>query len=787
MRRSAGVAASAAATRGTLPKGSMTRISRIVADRNSAAIVEGGAWSAGGAVYRRTVAAAAGHWHNRALRHGPSRSPSMPTNMQRRAAAAIVFCVIAIALAHAKPPAAPVKNVSDTYFGTTVNDPYRYMEDMKSPEVADWMKAQADYTRDALAKIPQRDAVLKEVTTFGDAAAARVTSVQITGNNVYYLKRKADENIPQLYVREGFAGNERLLVDPDKLPAPEGKHYAVDYFAASPDNRYIAYGISIGGSEESVLHVIELATFGSPSWLPDGRLLYNRLQKLAASAAVTEKYINSRAYVHALGTNPDDDAPLLGAGLAPGIAMEPAEIPIVASPIGSKYVIGLVINGVQNEFRLYVAPLSALAGDKTPWIKVVDNADDVTGFDVEGDNLYLLDHKNASRFKVVSVPLAKPDLATAVSVVPQSEAVVTGIAAAKDALYVRRMNGGVSDLLRVPYASAAKPILVKLPYPGDVDGLSTDPRRPGALFKLGGWTRFGGYYAYEPGVGKVVDTRLQPQGKYDNPPNLVSTEVKVKAKDGTLVPLSIVHAKGLTLDGSNPTILYGYGAYGISETPFYRPTFLPWFNRGGVLAVAHVRGGGEYGEDWHKAGYKLTKPNTWNDAIACAEWLIAHKYTSPAKLAIMGGSAGGIFVGRSITERPDLFGAAIDEVPVSDLVRMEFSSNGVPNIPEFGTVKEPDGFKGLLEMSSYHHVKEGVKYPAILLITGVNDPRVDSWQASKMAAQLQAASASDKPILLRIDYDAGHGFGSTKKSQYEERADLLAFLLWQFGVKGFQP
>jgi prolyl oligopeptidase len=726
----------------------------------------------------------------------------MPTNTQRSrraVAAAAVLCVAAVTLAHAKPPVAPVKNVSDTYFGTTVADPYRYMEDMKSPEVAEWMKAQADYTRETLEKIPQRDTVLKEVTTFGDAAAARVTSVQITGNNVYYLKRKADENIPKLYAREGFAGQERLLVDPDKLPAPEGKHYAVDYFAASQDNKYIAYGISIGGSEESILHVIDLATgketgdvidranFGSPSWLSDGRLLYNRLQKLAPNAAITDKYVNSRAYVHVLGTNPDDDSPLLGTGLAPGIAIEPAEIPIALSPIGSKYVIGLVINGVQNEFKLYVAPLAALAGDKTPWVKVADNADDVTAFDVAGENLYLLTHKNASRFKVVSVALTKPDLASAQVVVPQSEAVVTGIAAAKDALYVRRMNGGVSDLLRAPYSPGARVAPVKLPFPGDVEGLTADTRRPGAVFKLGGWTRFGGYFAYEPTLNKVVDTKLQPQGKYDNPPNLVSTEVKVKAKDGTLVPLSIVHVKGLKLDGSNPTILYGYGAYGISMTPFYRPTFLPWFNRGGVFAVAHVRGGGEYGEDWHKAGYKLTKPNTWNDAIACAEWLVAHKYTSPPKLAIMGGSAGGIFVGRSITERPDLFGAAIDQVPVSDLLRTEFSANGVPNIPEFGTVKEPDGFKGLLEMSSYHHVKDGVKYPAVLLLTGFNDPRVDSWEAGKMAARLQAATASDKPILLRIDYDAGHGFGSTKKSQYEERADFLTFLLWQFGVKGFQP
>jgi prolyl oligopeptidase len=712
---------------------------------------------------------------------------------------AAIFSLATLALAQPSPPAAPVRNVTDTYFGTKIDDPYRYMEDIKNPEVEAWLKAQADYTKAVLAKIPQRDAILKEVTTFGDAAAARVTSVQFMGNHVYYLKRKADENIGKLYVREGFGGKERLLVDPDKLPAPEGKHNAIDYFAASPDNRYVAYGVSVGGSEQSVLHVIEVANgketgdvidranFGSPSWLADGRLLYNRLQKLAPSAPATEKYLNSRAYIHVLGSNPDEDAPLLGAGLAPGVPIDPPEIPFVANPVGSKYAIGLVVNGVQNEFKLYVAPIASLAGDKTPWVKVADTADDVTAFDVMDDRLYLLTHRNASRFKVIVVSLTKPDLSAAREVVPASEAVVTGIAAAKDALYVRRMNGGVSDFLKVGYAAGAKPSMIKLPFPGDVDGLVSDPRQPGAVFSLGGWTRFGGYFAYEPKAGKVVDTGLQPQGKYDNPPDLTSTEVKVKAKDGTLVPLSIVHRKGLKLDGSNPTILYGYGAYGISVTPFFRPTFLPWFNRGGILAVAHVRGGGEYGEDWHKAGYKATKHNTWEDAIACAEWLVEHKYTSPPKLAIMGGSAGGIFVGRSITERPDLFGAAVDEVPVSDALRWESTSNGVPNIPEFGTVKDEEGFKGLLAMSSYAHVKDGTRYPAVLLTTGINDPRVDAWEAAKMAARLQAASTSGKPILLRIDFDAGHGFGSTKKSQYEERADTLAFLFWQFGVQGFQP
>ena len=725
--------------------------------------------------------------------------PMVLVGARRAFIGAATYFLATLALAQPSPPVAPVRNVADAYFGTTVDDPYRYMEDIKNPEVEAWLKAQAGYTNAVLAKIPQRDEILKEVTTFGDAAPSRVTSVQLMGDHVYYLKRKADENIGKLYVREGFGGKERLLVDPDKLPAPEGKHNAIDYFAPSPENKYLAYGVSVGGSEQSVLHVIEVASgketgdvidranFGSPSWLADGRLLYNRLQKLAPDAPATEKYVNSRAYIHELGKNPDEDTPLLGAGLAPGIAIEPPEIPIAANPVGSKYAIGLVINGVQNEFKLYVAPIASLAGEKTPWVKVADTADDVTAFDVMDDRLYLLTHKNASRFKVIVVSLTKPELATAREVVPASEAVVTGIAAAKDALYVRRMNGGVSDFLKVGYASAAKPSMIKLPFPGDVDGLVTDPRKPGAVFSLGGWTRFGGYFAYEPKAGKVVDTELQPQGKYDNPPNLTSTEVKVKAKDGTLVPLSIVHRKGLKLDGSNPTILYGYGAYGISVTPFFRPTYLPWFNRGGILAVAHVRGGGEYGEDWHKAGYKATKPNTWEDAIACAEWLVEHKYASPPKLAIMGGSAGGIFVGRSITERPELFGAAVDEVPVSDALRWEFTSNGVPNIPEFGTVKEEVGFKGLFAMSSYAHVQQGTKYPAVLLTTGINDPRVDAWEAGKMAARLQAASASGKPILLRIDFDAGHGFGSTKKSQYEERADTLAFLFWQLGESGFQP
>ena len=714
-------------------------------------------------------------------------------------AAIIGSLATAMVFAQAAPPVAPAKPVTDTYFGVSVTDPYRYMENMKDPEVAAWMKAQADYTHAVLSKIPGRAELYKEVEVRGNAASARVYDVQVVGTKVYYQKRRADENIGKLYVRDGFGGTERLLVDPDSVKSADGKHSAIDWFVPSPDNKYLGYGMSPGGSEESVLHIIDVATgkltgdvidranFGNPSWLDGSRFVYNRLQKLSEGAPATDKYQNSRVYVHKLGDDPEKDSVLIGVGVSAAVKLEPADITIVYKPIGSDYMIVQAFNGTQRELRLWTAPVASLNGDKTPWVKVAGFEDEVTDLAISGDSVYLMTHKGTPRFKVLRTSLAKPDFAQAQTVVAPGEAVVTGVGAAKDALYVRKMNGGNSELYRLQYTPGAKAQQIALPFVGDIQGLAFDPRVPGAVFNLGGWVRFGGYYKYDPATQKVTDTRLQPQGKYDNPSDLVATDVKAKAPDGTMIPMSIVHKKGMKLDGTNPTILYGYGAYGISQSPFFRPTWLPWFDRGGVLAVAHVRGGGEYGEDWYKAGYQATKHNTWRDAIACAEWLIANKYTSPAKLSIMGGSAGGIFVGRSITERPELFGAAVDVVPVADALRFESTANGIPNIPEFGTVKTEEGFKALHAMSPYAWVKDSAKYPAVLLTTGFNDPRVDAWQAGKLAARLQAATSSGKPILLRIDYDAGHGFGSTKKSQYDERADTFAFLLWQAGVKGFQP
>jgi prolyl oligopeptidase len=718
----------------------------------------------------------------------------MPT-----AAALVMLTAAALGYAQTPPPAAPVRAVTDTHFGVTVTDPYRYLEDMKSTETAAWIKAQADFARAALDRIPGREALLRRIAELGDAVPARVSSVQVNNGSYYYFKRLAKENIGKLYVRDGLAGKERLLVDPEAVKGARGQRFSIDYFAPSPDNKYVAYGISPGGSEESVLHVVEVASgretgeaidraqFGPPSWTDDNRLLYNRLPKQAPDAPKSDKYLKSRVYVHAIGTDPERDRAILGPGVAPGIALDPLATPIVFMAPGASHAIGIVGNGNQREVAFYVTPVASLAQGVPPWRPVAGLDDMVTDAALIGSALYLLTHKGAPHFKVVRLDLANPDFASAPVVVPESAAVITGIAAAKDALYVRRMSAGVSDLLRVPLTAGAAPVQVKLPFDGDISALSTDPRQPGVVVEAGTWTRFGGYYAYDAASGTVVDTKLQPQGRYDNPADLVSTEVKVKSHDGTLVPLSIVHRKGTKLDGTAPTILYGYGAYGISQTPSYRPQYLAWFERGGVFAVAHVRGGGENGEEWYKGGFQQTKPNTWRDAIACAEWLVANRYTSPGRLAIQGASQGGIFVGRAITERPELFGAAVDQVPVSDAVRSSFESSGELDKTEMGTTETEPGFRALLAMSPYHHVSDGVKYPAVLVTTGINDPRVEAWQAAKMAARLQAATASGKPVLLRVDYDAGHGYGSTKKQRNEELADTLAFLLWQFGVKGYVP
>jgi prolyl oligopeptidase len=377
---------------------------------------------------------------------------------------------------------------------------------------------------------------------------------------------------------------------------------------------------------------------------------------------------------------------------------------------------------------------------------------------------------------VIEVSLAHPS-AKPKTIVAESRMVLQRLALAKDALYVQALDAGLGKLLRVPLDGSATRE-VSLPTAGSIAEMTTDPRTAGIVFRLEGWTQSTRYFAYDPRDEKIADTGVIPASKA-NFSQVEAQEMHAIANDGTRVPLSIMHLRGLKRDGEAPTLLVGYGAYGFNFAPRFDPQLLAWLEKGGIYAVAHVRGGGEYGNEWYLGGYKNTKPNTIQDFVACAEYLVAKGYTSPQRLAGQGRSAGGITIGGAITRRPDLFAAAISAVGVADAVRMETGIGGAENTEEFGSVKTEEGFRALYAVSPYHHIKDGVSYPAVMLTTGVHDARVEPWHSAKMAARLQAATSARRPVLLRVDYDSGHGAGATRAQHNAERADEYAFLLWQ--------
>lgn len=698
--------------------------------------------------------------------------------------------------AQQKPPVAPVRDVADDYYGTKIVDPYRWMENSKDPEFQAWLRGQADYTKAILQSIPGQHKLLERIQKL-DNAGEQVRDFQMWGGRYFYMKALPNEENYKLYVRDAERREERLLVDPEKV-TQDGHHYSIDYFTPSLDGKKVAYGISPGGSEESVIHILEVDSgrelpekidrtqYPGISWRPDNNsFFYMRSNKLGPSDPPTAKYLRAKNYLHKLSTDPDKDEVVFGYGLSPQVQFADTDFPIVLFVPGSDWVLGAIVHGVRRENTLYFAPLASVTGVKTPWRKLLDVDDDVIAADVHGNDVYLLSHHGAPRYKVLRTSLTQPDVAHASVIVPEEKAVQQNVAVASDALYVLQLDGGIGRLLRVPYAGG-KAERVALPFEGAINEFFSDERAPGIVVGTESWVKPRVHLQYDPKTAAMVDLKLALPPLVDVS-QVESREVKAKSSDGTMVPLSIVFKRGLPLDGTAPTILSGYGAYGITQDPVFSPMLLAWVERGGVYAVSHIRGGGEYGEDWHNAGRMLTKQNTISDFIACAEYLIENRYSSAKRLGIRGGSAGGITVGGAITERPELFAVAADLVPASDMLRFETTPNGPPNVPEFGSTKTEDGFKGLYGMSAYHHIKDGTPYPAVMVTTGINDPRVDSWQAGKMAARLQAATSSGKPILLRIDYDAGHGMGSTKPQNEQLNADMQSFFLWQFGDPEFQP
>jgi prolyl oligopeptidase len=710
------------------------------------------------------------------------------------------------------PPAAPVRPVTDDYFGTKVVDDYRYMENLKDPEVQKWMKAQADYTRATLEALPGYSALLERVAELDASEPARVSDVQIVAGRYYSLRNPVRSQLPKLYVRDGVNGKDRLLIDPETFSAAAGSHLSIHGYRPSPDGHYIAYQLAAGGSEESVLHIYDVQNgkdlpetadraYGYPSfWRADSRsFFYRRTQKVESGMPGTAKYANGRVYLHRLGHAFDDDPPILGLGVsAPSIALAPPDwLEIVTAP-GSRYAIAMISPGTESRLRVYAAPVDAIHDGKTAWRPIAPSYDDqyIGGMYISGDSdypvaltgdtLYWLSRRNAPLGQILKLDLTRPDTKPEI-VVPQGKLPISDVSAGRDAIYWRVSDAGVNSIHRLRVSRGARPEALHLPYAASIAGVVTDRESGATAVYASSWLRSSAYLVVDPKTGAVADTDLQPAGPYDRPDNLAVDEVKVKSWDGTEVPLSIVHRKGLKRDGRNPAIIFGYGAYGNEVSPHYRQFRRVWYERGGVTAFAHVRGGGEYGEAWHKAGFQATKPNTWKDFIACAQYLVDHKYTAPHKLIGLGGSAGGILIGRAIEERPDLFGAAVILVPVADTLRFETTANGPRNVAEFGSVKTEAGFRALYAMSPYANIKDGVKYPAVLVDTGANDPRVAPWEPAKLAARLQAATASGKPVLLRVDYDAGHGFDATRRQRELSVADMYSFVLWQTGDPAFQP
>jgi prolyl oligopeptidase len=687
---------------------------------------------------------------------------------------------------NASVPPAPIARIEvakDTYFGETLSDPYRWMENAKDPDWLPYLKAQNAHTRAIVDALPDRAALLKRIQQLsGDTV---VTSrVQRAGAKTFIQQRPLGADNFKLFVREGST-TDRVLVDPTKLSS-EKSHMSLDWWRASPDGRYVVYGLSKDGSEDSLLHILTVAdgkdlpetianTEGAnPQWLDDASGFF--YSQLTNAVATPERYLDAQARFHKLGTDPKADPILMKRGLVAGVDYDKIQIPSIHTSPGSRYAI-LQLSDVRPEGRWFVAPLADAVANKAKWVSFAGFDDEVTDLELDGNDLYLLVNKGTPRGRIVKTSAAAPSIANGTVVVPQhATLVIENTARAKDGIYLTIMDGGISRLQRLGHDG--KVVDIALPFDGTIGGVFAEPNADGVLMSFQGWLTPQGVWSVDA-AGHLADTGITPK------PNIDVSAYEAKryfatAKDGVKIPYTLIYKKGMKQDGANPTWISAYGSYGIAA---YTPTFagrtLALVDQGAIVGYANVRGGGEYGRDWHKAGQLTNKPNTWRDLIAVCEELIAKKYTSAKHLAIGGRSAGGITVGRALTERPDLFAAVIDGVGWSNPLRYVVEQDGYTEEPEWGAISDANGYKALKSIDSYQSVKDGTAYPAVLLTTGVTDPRVAPFHLGKMTARLQAASNSGKPILLRVDFDAGHGIGSTRAQQDREAADTYAFLLWQ--------
>lgn len=710
------------------------------------------------------------------------------------------FALAAAAQAPApNPPAPPSPNVPATPPSTPAaappanpEEPLRELEDASRPETQAFFKEEAARARTTLDKIPGRAAMLDRIRALS-AASPEVTALAATNTpRIFYLRRAGNDAVPVLCFREKLTAPERVLVDPSRFPRTSAGAPSIDWFVPSPDGRHVAYGLSRGGSEDSVLRVISVdgpsdlpveidrARFGDGlAWHPDGRSFF--YPRVPEGGADLKRLANIRVYRHVLGRDVSKDEIVFAPGVGGARDVPEFDRPSIYIPPESRYAYAIAREGVRREIAVHVTDLRDLAEAKPRWRKIVGFQDEILSIVGSGDDLFLLSHQGAPRRKVLRLKGGK-DLDTAKVAIPQGDSVIRTVAIARDAIYMRTMVAGVDRLERVAISllgNTKTAEYVRTPFDTSIAQLVANPRLPGVVLRIQGWI--------EPPAIVEIDTHGETQATHLQPPTPPAAEfdamdevrLYAPASDGTKIPVTLIYRKSTTLTRQNPTILEAYGSFGTSLTPVFDATRLAWLERGGIIAFAHVRGGGEYGETWREAGYGAGKATTIADFIAVSDFLIKYGFTSPRRLAITGTGAGAIAVGGALVRRPDLYAAAVLRSPLADMMRLEAMTTGPAAVPEFGSVSTPAGHDQLRMMSTLHYVKDGIAYPAVLVTTGMNDSRVSPWQGAKLVARLESASTSGKPVLLRVDPEAGYGGGVTRGQRDEELADIYSFLTWQ--------
>ena len=683
-------------------------------------------------------------------------------------------------------PATVRRPVVDRYHGVAVTDDYQWLEDAENPEVRAWVAAQNVRTRAALDGLPGRSDIEAQLRRIYEASFANYRGVVRAGGRLFALRSRPGAQQPFLVslASADDRASERVVLDPNDIDASGAT--AIDLFEVSPDGRRVAVALAQNGSEVGTLHFYDVETRreigepiarvsnptggGSVSWAPDGNGVYYTRYPRDGERPAADLAFYQQLYFHALGTDPATDRYELGRE-SPRIA----ETSVDVSADG-RWVLAQVANGDGGEYAHY------LRGPTGTWRQLTRYEDAISEVRFGGGGLFLLSHRNAPRGALLHIALDAPSLDAAVTVVPESEAVIRQFVATHRRLYVAGIVGGPSQVRIFDHAGHPEGE-VSLPPFCSVDsvvGLDDDA----VLFRAETYLTPPAWYRAAPGAatgGVLTALHDDPPVRFDDAE--VVREVAT-SRDGTQVPVMVIRRRGTTLDGSNSTLLGGYGGYGVSMVPAYAPTNRVWLDRGGVVAVAILRGGGEFGEAWHRAGNLTHKQNVFDDFIAAAERLVALRYTTPEHLAIRGRSNGGLLMGAALTQRPELFRAVYSGVGIYDMLRVERDPNGAFNVTEFGTVADAEQFRALYAYSPLHRVADGTAYPAVLLTTGEHDGRVNPSHSRKMAARLQAATSSGRPVLLRVSAHAGHGMGSSRSELVAEQTDVWTFLFDQLGMRG---